>query len=156
MTEQKKMNVESFNLDHTKVKAPYVRLAGIKEGIKGDVIHKYDVRFCQPNKEHMEMPALHSLEHLMAELSRNHSDKIVDISPMGCQTGFYVSLINHDNYEDVLNLLEKTLKDVLEAKAVPACNEVQCGWAASHSLEGAKELATKMLAKRDEWKEIFA
>jgi S-ribosylhomocysteine lyase len=156
MTEQKKMNVESFNLDHTKVKAPYVRLAGIKEGIKGDVIHKYDVRFCQPNKEHMEMPALHSLEHLMAELSRNHSDKIVDISPMGCQTGFYVSLINHDNYEDVLNLLEKTLKDVLEAKEVPACNEVQCGWAASHSLEGAKELATKMLAKRDEWKEIFA
>lgn len=28
----KKMNVESFNLDHTKVKAPYVRLADIKEG----------------------------------------------------------------------------------------------------------------------------
>ena len=24
---EKKMNVESFNLDHTKVKAPYVRLA---------------------------------------------------------------------------------------------------------------------------------
>ncbi|MED1202299.1 S-ribosylhomocysteine lyase [Heyndrickxia acidicola] len=156
MTEQKKMNVESFNLDHTKVKAPYVRLAGVKEGIKGDVIHKYDVRFCQPNKEHMEMPALHSLEHLMAELSRNHSDKIVDISPMGCQTGFYVSLINHDDYEDVLALLEKTLKDVQEATEVPACNEVQCGWAASHSLEGAKELAAKMLSKRDEWKEIFA
>lgn len=26
-----KMNVESFNLDHTKVKAPYVRLAGKKQ-----------------------------------------------------------------------------------------------------------------------------
>ncbi|EAG7449238.1 S-ribosylhomocysteine lyase, partial [Listeria monocytogenes] len=25
-----KMNVESFNLDHTKVKAPFVRLAGTK------------------------------------------------------------------------------------------------------------------------------
>ena len=29
-----KMNVESFNLDHTKVKAPYVRLADKKMGFK--------------------------------------------------------------------------------------------------------------------------
>ena len=28
-----KMNVESFNLDHTKVVAPYIRLAGTMEGI---------------------------------------------------------------------------------------------------------------------------
>lgn len=33
-----KMNVESFNLDHTKVVAPYIRLAGTMEGINGDVI----------------------------------------------------------------------------------------------------------------------
>jgi S-ribosylhomocysteine lyase len=156
MAEQKKMNVESFNLDHTKVKAPYVRLAGIKEGIHGDVIRKYDIRFCQPNKEHMDMPGLHSLEHMMAEFSRNYSDKIVDISPMGCQTGFYFTVINHDDYDEVLDIIEKTLKDVLQATEVPACNEVQCGWAASHSLEGAKEIARKMLAKRDEWKQVFA
>lgn len=150
-----KMNVESFNLDHTKVKAPYVRLAGQKKGTHGDEIYKYDVRFMQPNKEHMEMPALHSLEHLMAELSRNHSDKIVDISPMGCQTGFYMSLINHTDYDDVLIILEKTLLDVLEATEVPACNEVQCGWAASHSLEGAQELARNFLAKKQEWPQVF-
>ncbi|MED4206679.1 S-ribosylhomocysteine lyase [Neobacillus mesonae] len=151
----KKLNVESFNLDHTIVKAPFVRLAGVKEGQNGDVIHKYDVRFKQPNKEHMEMPALHSLEHLMAENIRNHCDKIVDVSPMGCQTGFYVTVINHDNYDEILDILEKTLNDVLAAEEVPACNEVQCGWAASHSLEGAKELAQQMLAKRSEWTEIF-
>lgn len=155
MTEQPRMNVESFNLDHTKVKAPYVRLAGTKAGVNGDVIHKYDMRICQPNREHMEMPVLHSLEHLMAELSRNHSDNIVDISPMGCQTGFYIALINHDDYEDVLALLEKTLADVLKADEVPACNEMQCGWAASHSLEGAKHVAHKFLAKRHEWHQVF-
>lgn len=152
---EKKMNVESFNLDHTKVAAPFIRLAGIKEGIKGDVIHKYDIRFKQPNKAHMEMPALHSLEHLMAENIRNHTDKVVDISPMGCQTGFYVSLINHDDYEDVLSILDKTLNDVLTADEVPACNEVQCGWAASHSLEGAKEIAQEMLSKKDSWNVIY-
>lgn len=153
MTE--KMNVESFNLDHMKVKAPFVRLAGTKVGLHGDEIYKYDVRFKQPNKEHMDMPALHSLEHLMAELARNHTDKLVDISPMGCQTGFYVSFINHSDYDDALEILATTLTDVLAATEVPACNEVQCGWAASHSLEGAQALAAEFLAKRDEWKNVF-
>ena len=152
----KPMNVESFNLDHTKVKAPYVRLADIKTGEHGDTIYKYDMRICQPNQDHMEMPALHSLEHLMAELSRNHSDKVVDISPMGCQTGFYVAMINHDDYDGVLELLEDTLKDVLVADEVPACNEMQCGWAASHSLEGAQQIARDVLAKRGEWSQVFA
>ncbi len=152
----KKMNVESFNLDHTKVKAPYVRLADIKTGNNGDTIHKYDMRICQPNQAHMEMPALHSLEHLMAELSRNHSDKVVDISPMGCQTGFYLAMINHDDLDGVLTLLEKTLEDILVATVVPACNEMQCGWAASHSLEGAQEIAKGFLARRNEWTQVFA
>ncbi|NAO95590.1 S-ribosylhomocysteine lyase [Halomonas sp. MG34] len=155
MTEQK-MNVESFNLDHTKVKAPYVRLADIKEGQNGDRIHKYDLRICQPNQAHMEMPALHSLEHLMAELSRNHTDKVVDISPMGCQTGFYIAMINHDDYEEVLKILDQTLEDVLTATEVPACNEMQCGWAASHSLKGAQSIASDLLEKRDEWTQVFA
>ncbi|ETT82041.1 S-ribosylhomocysteine lyase [Viridibacillus sp. FSL R5-0477] len=150
-----KMNVESFNLDHTKVVAPFVRLAGLKKGVNGDEVYKYDIRFKQPNKEHMEMPALHSIEHLMAENIRNHTDHVVDLSPMGCQTGFYLSMINHNNFDEVLDILDKTFNDVLAATEVPACNEVQCGWAASHSLEGAKELAKEMLAKRDEWTQIF-
>jgi len=151
----KKMNVESFNLDHTKVKAPYVRLVGVTVGANGDKVHKYDIRFKQPNKEHMEMAGLHSIEHLMAENIRNHTDAVLDIGPMGCQTGFYLSLINHEDENEVLEILEKTLKDVLEADEVPACNEVQCGWAANHSLSGAKEIAAEMLSKRSEWHEVF-
>ncbi|KYG90673.1 MULTISPECIES: S-ribosylhomocysteine lyase [Metasolibacillus] len=151
-----KMNVESFNLDHTKVVAPYVRLAGLKEGQNGDVVHKYDIRFKQPNKAYMKMDALHSIEHLMAENIRNHSEHVVDLSPMGCQTGFYLSVINHDNYDEILDILEKTLQDVVSATEVPACNEVQCGWAANHSLEGAQQLAREMLEKRAEWSTVFA
>lgn len=151
----KQMNVESFNLDHTKVDAPYIRLAGTKSGQAGDTVLKYDIRFKQPNEEFMEMKGLHSLEHLMAENIRNHTDKVVDLSPMGCQTGFYLSVINHDNYDEILTILENTLEDVLKATEVPACNVVQCGWAANHSLEGAKEIARDMLAKKDEWHIIF-
>lgn len=149
------MNVESFNLDHTKVKAPYIRLASVSEGEKGDKVYKYDIRFKQPNKEHMKMDALHSIEHLMAENIRNHEKNVLDLSPMGCQTGFYLSIINETTEEKVMDIMEKTLQDVLEADEVPACNEVQCGWAANHSLEGAKEIAKDMLAKRDEWHEVF-
>src|SRR5690625_3705216 len=157
MTNQnKKMNVESFNLDHTKVKAPYVRLAGKNKGANGDEIYKYDLRFLQPIKKQKHMPSLHSLEHLMAELIRNHSDKVIDVGPMVCQTGYYLSVINHDYFDAILQLVEKTLIDVLAAKEVPACNVVQCGWAESHSLEGAQTLARNMLAKKEEWTEVFA
>lgn len=151
-----KTNVESFDLDHTKVVAPYVRLAGTKTGAKGDVVTKYDIRFKQPNKAHMEMPALHSLEHLMADRIRNYSEDVVDLSPMGCQTGFYLALLNYNDYDGVLTIIENTLQDVLKAESVPACNEVQCGWAASHSLGGAKALAEEFLAGRAEWHVVFS
>lgn len=151
-----KMNVESFNLDHTKVAAPYVRLVGMTSGSHGDKVYKYDIRFKQPNKEHMDMPGLHSIEHLMAENIRNHLDNLLDIGPMGCQTGFYLSILNNDSYRDVIEALEKTFQDVLEAKEVPACNEFQCGWAANHSLEGAQKIAKDMLAKKEEWQQVFA
>ena len=64
-------------------------------------------------------------------------------------------MINHDNYDDVLTIIEQTLNDVLVATEVPACNEMQCGWAASHSLEGAQKLA-RDLVKRGEWTQVFA
>ena len=125
MLKMEKTNVESFDLDHTKVVAPYVRLAGVKKGKNGDEVYKYDIRLKQPNKAHMEMAALHSLEHLTADIIRNYSDDIVDFSPMGCQTGFYLSFINHSNYDEVLEILEKAFTDVTKATAVPACNEAK-------------------------------
>ena len=36
------------------------------------------------------MPNLHSLEHLIAELIRNHLDNELDFGPMGYQIGFYL------------------------------------------------------------------
>ncbi|MBQ5491923.1 MAG: S-ribosylhomocysteine lyase, partial [Treponema sp.] len=91
--EKKKYNVDSFNLDHTKVTAPFVRRAAKKEGEKGDVVSKYDIRFCQPNKEFMSTGAMHTLEHLVAEYIRDELPGIViDFSPMGCRTGFYFTV----------------------------------------------------------------
>lgn len=150
------MNVESFNLDHTKVNAPYVRLVGKIFGEHGDIIYKYDLRFCQPNQEFMDMPSMHSLEHMMAEYIRNHMEHVVDLSPMGCQTGFYLTVLNSSDEQTIFNGLEQTLEDIINAKEVPAANEIQCGNAKSHDLEGAKGFARKMLDKRNEWSTVFA
>ncbi len=150
------MNVESFNLDHRTVAAPYIRLADKKSLPAGDVISKYDVRFTQPNKAHLEMPVVHSLEHMVAEHSRNHSERVIDFSPMGCQTGFYLILEGEWADEDVYDLVQATLEDVTRADAVPAANEVQCGWGANHTLEGAQAAAAEFLAHRDQWSTVTA
>lgn len=150
------MNVESFNLDHRSVQAPYIRVADKKVLPHGDVITKYDVRFTQPNVAHLEMKAIHSLEHLFAENSRNHNSSVIDFSPMGCQTGYYLILNGEPDLPAVMELVESTLNDVLKAEEVPAANEVQCGWGANHSLEAAKQAANDFLAKRSEWEIVSA
>ena len=153
---QPRMNVESFNLDHRTVAAPYVRLADTKQLPAGDVIQKYDVRFTQPNVAHLEMPTVHSLEHLFAEHSRNHSTQVVDFSPMGCQTGFYLILEGEWEPEAAMGLVQGTLEDVTRATEVPAANEVQCGWGANHTLAGAQEAAKTFLDSREEWSQVSA
>lgn len=150
------MNVESFNLDHTKVKAPFIRVADVKHLPKGDTLTKYDVRFCQPNVNHLDMRALHSVEHSFAECVRNHSDAVIDFGPMGCQTGFYLIMVGEPNVPAIAELVEQTFRDILALDAVPAANVVQCGWGAHHSLQGAKDAVTAMLRHRSEWEQVMA
>jgi len=150
------MNVESFNLDHRTVSAPYVRVADVKQLPLGDVLTKYDVRFCQPNKDHLEMPAVHSIEHTFAECVRDHSDDVVDFSPMGCQTGFYLLIAAQPDVPATIELVAQTFQDILKATEVPAANEVQCGWGANHSLEAAQTAVKAMLAQKNTWDQVVA
>lgn len=151
-----RMNVESFNLDHRAVAAPFVRVADVKWLPDGDVLTKYDVRFCQPNREHLEMTAVHSIEHSFAECVRNHSDAVIDFGPMGCQTGFYLIMVGEPDVPATCELVERTLRDVLALTEVPAANEIQCGWGAHHSLDAARAAVSEMLAHRDEWEQVMA
>lgn len=153
--EKQKTNVESFDLDHTKVAAPYVRVAGRMELPGGDTLIKYDVRFTQPNKGHLGMKAVHSIEHMTAHHMRNHTDALIDFSPMGCQTGFYALTLGIEP-ADFTQILAATMQDLLDATEVPAANEVQCGWGANHSLEEAQTAVAAFLDRKDEWEEVMA
>lgn len=153
--DRKPLKVESFNLDHRKVKAPYVRIADRKTLPGGDQLIKYDVRFTKPNKAHLPMPTVHSLEHMVAEYMRTHTDQLIDFSPMGCQTGFYALTVGLE-YDEFCQILADTLADVLTATEVVAANVIQCGWGMNHSLTGAQEAARAFLNHRSEWSQVEA
>lgn len=149
------INVKSFELDHRLVDAPYIRVADRTDLGGGVEIIKYDLRFCQPNKAHLGTEALHSVEHMMANFMRNYTDKLIGFAPMGCRTGFY-AITNGMEQDELLRAVEGALNDILNATEVPAANEVQCGWGAHHSLEGAQEAARDFLAAKDEWLNVMA
>ncbi|BEK33883.1 S-ribosylhomocysteine lyase [Campylobacter jejuni] len=144
--------LDSFKVDHTKMPAPAVRLAKVMKTPKGDDISVFDLRFCVPNKDIMSEKGTHTLEHLFAGFMRDHlnsnSVEIIDISPMGCRTGFYMSLIGTPDEKSVAKAWEAAMKDVLnvsDQNKIPELNIYQCGTCAMHSLNEAKEIAQKVL-----------
>lgn len=139
--------VESFELDHRKVKAPYIRKCCALIGEKGDTVSKFDIRFLQPNKESFGTAAMHGLEHLLAHFLRESLDDIIDFSPMGCRTGFYLSIWGNRECEEIKKALEIGLQKVLKATTIPANNEIQCGNYKDLSLFGAQEYAKEALTK---------
>jgi S-ribosylhomocysteine lyase len=145
-----KIIVESFTMDHTKVSAPFVRKCGRIEGPKGDIITKFDLRFTQPNKETMPTGAVHALEHLMAGFIREELNDVIDLSPMGCRTGFYLILIGDRAEEEIAKAWINALDKVLLSTEVPAANPIQCGNYRDLSLFGAKEYAREVVVKLKE------
>lgn len=137
--------VESFELDHNKVKAPYVRRAGIEEHNSGVIISKFDLRFLQPNQDAFPTAAMHTLEHLLAINMRDYLEGIIDISPMGCRTGYYMIVWGRPKVEVVRDALVKTLEIVLNTEVVPATTAKECGNYRDHSLFSAKIYAKEVL-----------
>ncbi|AKO36226.1 S-ribosylhomocysteinase [[Haemophilus] ducreyi] len=147
--------LDSFKVDHTRMNAPAVRVAKTITTPKGDLITVFDLRFCRPNMEIMSSKGIHTLEHLYAGFMRDHlnSDKveIIDISPMGCRTGFYMSLIGEPSAQAVTNAWKNAMHDILtkvsDVTQIPELNIYQCGTFSEHSLEDAHQIARDVLAK---------
>lgn len=140
--------LDSFKVDHTIMNAPAVRVAKTMETPKGDTITVFDLRFCIPNKDLISERSIHTLEHLFAGFMRNHlnSDnvEIIDLSPMGCRTGFYMSLIGTPTEQQVSDAWMASMKDVIGVETqeeIPELNLYQCGTAEMHSLDEAKVTA---------------
>lgn len=141
--------VESFELDHTAVKAPYVRLIGEEKGPKGDIISNYDIRLIQPNKAAMDTAGLHTIEHLLAMLIRKRIDGMIDCSPFGCRTGFHMIMWGQHDSETIASVIKDSLQEIADAvtwEDVPGTTIESCGNYKDHSLHSAKEWAKLILA----------
>lgn len=146
--------LDSFTVDHTIMPAPAVRKAKGMKTPSGDDITVFDLRFVRPNEDILSEKGIHTLEHLFAGFMREHlnskNTEIIDLSPMGCRTGFYMSLLGQPSEEKVADAWEASMKDVLnvkEQKDIPELNIYQCGTYKMHSLDEAKEIAQNILNK---------
>ena len=146
--------LDSFTVDHTRMIAPAVRVAKKMNTPCGDDITVFDLRFTVPNKERLSAKGIHTLEHLFAGFMREHlnSDKveIIDISPMGCRTGFYMSLLGTPKPKKVAKAWKASMKDVLAVESeadIPELNLYQCGTCKMHSLKAAQKIAKKVLKR---------
>ena len=144
--------LDSFTVDHTKMPAPAVRRAKGMKTKSGDKITVFDLRFYKPNVKKMGGKGIHTLEHLFAGFMRDHLNskkvEIIDISPMGCRTGFYMSLLGTPDEKEVAKAWKKSMMDVLKVKRkrdIPELNIYQCGTYKMHSLKNAKKIAKDIL-----------
>lgn len=142
-------------LDHRLLKAPSVKLRSARPGGNGDVIYCVDLRVNRPNAgDYLSTTELHSVEHFLLEgLQRYLPKNFVSIGIMGCQTGFYLVLMNEGRAERICAVLENILTDMLGATGVPYQRIDQCGNYRNHSLELAQNLARRVLEAKTSWLE---
>lgn len=143
-------------LDHQILKAPHVKLRALTTGEHGDGVYSVDLRINKPNTEYLSTTAMHSFEHfLLFGFQKYMPQNFISVAPMGCQTGFYLILLNEGNAQKICDVYENILHNILEATEVPYANIRQCGHYENHSLEQAQDVARKLLDSKSEWRKVL-
>ena len=146
----KEVVVESFELDHTIVKAPYVRLISEEVGPVGDIITNFDIRLIQPNENAIDTAGLHTIEHLLAKLIRQRINGLIDCSPFGCRTGFHMIMWGKQDATEIAKVIKSSLEAIAGGvtwEDVPGTTIESCGNDKDHSLHSAQEWAKLILSQ---------
>lgn len=144
--------IASFQVDHTRLE-PGMYLSRVD----GDVV-TYDLRFVKPNTPpFLEVPAMHTIEHLFATFVRNSSlkDGIIYFGPMGCRTGFYFLVDGRVvSHEQAISLTKEALAFIAGYEGeIPGTTAVECGNYLEHDLPKAREYAQMMASIISQWRE---
>lgn len=139
--------ISSFTVNHLKL------LPGLyvsrKDRCGKEMITTFDLRFTAPNIEPvMDVPAVHTIEHLGATFLRNSElkDKVIYFGPMGCRTGFYFIMAGDCNSETVFPLIEEMISFIINFDGdIPGATAEQCGNYQDQNLSMAKYYAKKYL-----------
>ena len=132
--------IASFNINHLTLESGlYVS----RRDKSGDcIVTTFDMRLTAPNREPVvDVPALHTIEHLAATFLRNSSRKgdIVYFGPMGCRTGCYLVMFGDLNSEDVLPLVMDMCDFIIGFEGeIPGASAIECGNYLEQNLNMAK------------------
>lgn len=141
--------IESFRIDHTRLE-PGIYVSR-RDGGDTNPVTTFDLRFIRPNREPpMDMPALHTIEHLGAMYLRNseRKDEIVYVGPMGCRTGCYLVMFGYLTAESIVPLIRGMLQYILDFEGdVPGAAPATCGNWREHNLDTCKYYCRKYLAE---------
>lgn len=132
--------IASFTINHLDL---FPGLYVSRRDKKGDcVITTFDMRITAPNREPVvDMPALHTIEHLGATYLRNCPAKgdIVYFGPMGCRTGCYIVMFGDLNSEDIYSLVMDMCDFIIGFEGeIPGAAPEQCGNYSEQNLNMAK------------------
>ncbi len=132
--------IESFKVNHLDL---YPGLYVSRRDRCGDcTVTTFDLRITAPNREPViDMPALHTIEHLCATFLRNSPQKenVVYFGPMGCRTGCYLVMFGDLKSEDVFALVNDMCDFVLAFEGeIPGAKPEECGNFSEQNLNMAK------------------
>lgn len=132
--------IASFTIDHLTLQAGlYVSRV---DTYNGCTVTTFDMRITAPNREPViDMPALHTIEHMAATYLRNSAikDKVVYFGPMGCRTGCYLLLFGEWQSADVYDTIMAMCDFILVYEGeIPGAAPEQCGNYSEQNLNMAK------------------
>ena len=132
--------IESFQVDHLRL-MPGLYVS--RQDRKGSCcVTTYDLRFTAPNREPvMDVPAIHTIEHLGATYLRNSDmrDEVAYFGPMGCRTGFYLLLFGEYSAEEISGLILSLCDFILQYEGeIPGARPEECGNYSEQNLNMAK------------------
>ncbi|MDR2470627.1 MAG: S-ribosylhomocysteine lyase [Treponema sp.] len=133
--------IASFQIDHLRLK-PGLYVSR-RDEFGAAVVTTFDLRFKEPNKEPViDMPALHTIEHLGATFLRSHAEwgkRVVYFGPMGCRTGCYLILEGNLDSAAALPLVREMLAWIEAFRGdIPGAAPAECGNWREQNLDMAK------------------
>ena len=143
--------IKSFTINHDKL------LPGLYVSrVDGDVI-TYDVRMKRPNMgDYLSTGEAHTVEHLFATYVRNsiYGKDVIYCGPMGCRTGFYLLMRNNVSQDDVIRLVQDSMRFIAGYKGeIPGASRIECGNYLDQDLKGARKVCKKMIDVLKHWKD---
>ena len=141
--------IASFTVNHLKL-MPGLYLSR-RDAQNGCTVTTFDLRMTSPNREPViDMPALHTIEHLGATYLRNSSakDSIIYFGPMGCRTGCYLVMFGELESRDVIGLVSDMCRFIVDFKGdIPGASPAECGNYSEQNLPMAKFYISRYLSE---------